>query len=320
MFFLGKTMDTEHIFPYKHGLLEADALHKIYYACYGNPLGKPILIIHGGPGYYFETEMLAPFDLTRWNVIAFDQRGCGQSVPKACIQHNSTEHLIQDIKAVLDFLKFPIVAIKAESWGTTLAILFAERYPDRVSAMLLTNCFIGNNHYTNLGINSQFGYVFHAPNSIWFDQENSGYKNDYRFYAEQIHFATKEAQLFFSRELIFNEIILTVPNRDMEVARAICSSIDVCSIAKIETFYTVNNFFVDMEQLLGNLHLIKNKPVTIIHAKDDPVVPFDNAEMLLRFCATIRLIVANSDYHNDLSGEVYSLLKKELRRLYYSIE
>ena len=90
--------------PYRKELLQVDTIHQVYFACYGNKNGKPLFVFHGGPGYGFTDDMLEPFDLNEWNIIAIDQRGCGNSIPLGCIEENRTDLLVDDVKQIADYL------------------------------------------------------------------------------------------------------------------------------------------------------------------------------------------------------------------------
>ena len=86
--------------PYMSDYYVADNIHRVYYACYGNPKGKTVFVLHGGPGYGFSSDMLDSFDLSAWNVVAIDQRGCGKSQPLGCIENNKTSLLVDDINQI----------------------------------------------------------------------------------------------------------------------------------------------------------------------------------------------------------------------------
>ena len=130
--------------PYATGLLETGDGNRIYWETVGNPDGVPVLIVHGGPGYGCTVRMRRPFDLQRHRVILFDQRNCGRSLPHASdpsadISRNTTQHLLHDMEQLRGHLGVEKWMLFGGSWGSALALAYAEAHPDRVSAVLLVS-------------------------------------------------------------------------------------------------------------------------------------------------------------------------------------
>jgi proline iminopeptidase len=130
--------------PYDHGFLDAGDGNFIYWETCGNPSGKPAVVLHGGPGSGCSRSMRRYFDPTRYRVVLFDQRGCGRSRPHASdpqvsLDRNTTHHLIDDLERLRDHLGIQRWLIFGVSWGSTLALAYAERLPQRVSEMVLAS-------------------------------------------------------------------------------------------------------------------------------------------------------------------------------------
>jgi proline iminopeptidase len=111
----------------------------MYYELHGNPKGRPVVILHGGPGGGIMHKHLDNFDLRKWNIIMFDQRGCGKSTPFGLesLEHNKTEYLVEDIECLREHLNISQWYVFGGSWGTILGILYAKSYPENVSGLLL---------------------------------------------------------------------------------------------------------------------------------------------------------------------------------------
>jgi proline iminopeptidase len=129
--------------PYDHGFLDVADGNLVYWEACGNPAGKPVVMVHGGPGQGCSANMRRMFDPRLYRAILFDQRGCGRSIPHASkpgtdMQHNTTEHLISDMEHLREHLGIDRWLVTGGSWGTTLALLYAERYPHRVSEIMLS--------------------------------------------------------------------------------------------------------------------------------------------------------------------------------------
>ena len=128
--------------PYDSGMLDDGGPHRVYWECCGNPAGRPALFLHGGPGSGCSAGQRRFFDPSRYNALLFDQRGCGRSRPLASepdadLGANTTSHLIADIEALRELRRVDRWTILGLSWGCTLALAYAQTYPDRVDALVL---------------------------------------------------------------------------------------------------------------------------------------------------------------------------------------
>ncbi|WP_117190580.1 prolyl aminopeptidase [Rhizobium terrae] len=128
--------------PHETGFLDTGDGNRIFFALSGNPAGRPALLLHGGPGSGMSESARRHFDPTVWRIIQFDQRGCGKSTPSAAefentLADNTTRHLIGDIEALRVLLGIGTWLVFGSSWGATLALAYAEEFPERVDAMVL---------------------------------------------------------------------------------------------------------------------------------------------------------------------------------------
>ena len=128
--------------PYRHERLKVGGGHEIYFEECGNPNGKPVLIVHGGPGGGCNPTMRRYHDPARYRIILFDQRGCGRSVPHASLEANTTWHLVADMERLRTHLGIERWQLFGGSWGSTLALAYAETHPDRVSELVLRGIFL----------------------------------------------------------------------------------------------------------------------------------------------------------------------------------
>lgn len=129
------------ISPYEHGLLEVGDGHRVYWELCGNPNGKPVVFLHGGPGGGCSPSQRRLFDPEKYRILLFDQRGCGRSTPHASLQANTTWHLVADIERLRAMLGVEQWMVFGGSWGSTLALAYAETHPDRVSELILRGIF-----------------------------------------------------------------------------------------------------------------------------------------------------------------------------------
>jgi proline iminopeptidase len=128
--------------PFASGWLPPDGAHEIYYEECGNPQGKPCVILHGGPGGAINPTMRRFFDPAKWRMALFDQRGCGKSRPNASLEDNTTWTLIEDIERLRVHLGVEKWCVFGGSWGSTLALVYAIKHPERVESLVLRGVFL----------------------------------------------------------------------------------------------------------------------------------------------------------------------------------
>src|SRR5919106_3467459 len=137
-----RTLSPE-IEPYKSGQLDVGDGHSLYWELNGNPNGKPVVFLHGGPGGGSSPDHRRQFDPDKYNILVFDQRGCGKSTPYASLEANTTWHLVDDIEK----LRTEVAGVDkwmvfGGSWGSTLSLAYAQKYPERVTELVLRGIFL----------------------------------------------------------------------------------------------------------------------------------------------------------------------------------
>lgn len=129
--------------PYKTHRLAVDAIHTLYVEECGNPAGLPVIFLHGGPGAGLSSYLRRYFDPARYRIVLFDQRGAGQSTPFAELTDNTTWHLVADIEAIREQLGIERWVVFGGSWGSTLALAYAQTHPQRALGIVLRGIFLG---------------------------------------------------------------------------------------------------------------------------------------------------------------------------------
>ena len=128
--------------PFDSGFLQVSPLHRVYYEQCGNPRGKPAVFLHGGPGAGCNAKSRRFFDPRHYRIVLFDQRGCGRSTPHAELTDNTTWHLVADIEALREHLGVARWQVFGGSWGSTLALAYAQTHPERVTELVLRGIFM----------------------------------------------------------------------------------------------------------------------------------------------------------------------------------
>ena len=270
--------------PYSAGGLAVGDGHEIYYEVCGNPHGIPAVVVHGGPGGGSNPTMRRYHDPARYRIILFDQRGCGRSTPHASLDHNTTWDLVADMERLRQHLGIDRWQIMGGSWGSTLALAYAEQHPERVLQLILRGIFL-----------------LRKAELDWFYQDGCSwlFPDAYEKYAAVIPPAERGDMIGAYHKR------LTHPNRAIRLEAAKAWSIwegstlslyqeperlklfgaddYAIAFARIECHYFINRGFFDADdQLLRDIHRIAGIPGIIVHGRYDVVTPLKNAWDLRR--------------------------------------
>lgn len=295
--------------PYNEGYLPEDNGHKVYFAEYGNKNGKPILIFHGGPGGSCRAKHIKGINLKKYRVIAVEQRGCNRSEPMGKIKNNTTKDLLNDYDRLINHLNInEKIILRGASWGSTLALLWAERNPDKVEKMLLSQIFLANKDFLN-----------------W---EFDGIKNIYPDFVEYLNKKSKG-----NIKSYYNKLIQSVNKKNQLTAineygwfERICGSMnpkfaefsDVCdkelASNRIYMHYADNNFFLKEEDdILKNINKIKDIEAVLIHNRLDLICPFKGAYDLHKKMKNSKLIVVDEFGH--VGDKLHTTISKEFKKV-----
>jgi len=261
--------------PYKQGSLQVSDLHTIHFEESGNPLGLPIVLLHGGPGGGCPPFYRQYFNPQKWRVVMFDQRGCGQSTPHAELRENTTWDLVSDIEKLRDYLGIEKWVVFGGSWGSTLALAYSQSHPVRCQGLILRGIF-----------------MLRPKELRWFYQEGASYifPDAWEEYLKPIPVDERDNLLvaYYQR--------LTSPDTEIRLAAARAWSVWEAStsrlfpdpelmqkfgedefaaaFARIECHYFINQgFFEPEEQLLLNVDRIRHIPAVIVQGRYDVVCP-----------------------------------------------
>ncbi|MFI1919476.1 prolyl aminopeptidase [Nocardia sp. NPDC020380] len=265
--------------PYDQGLLDVGDGQQIHWEVSGNPDGKPVVFLHGGPGGGTAPFHRQFFDPEAYRIVLLDQRGCGRSVPHiadgASLEHNTTWHLVRDIEALRTHLGVERWQVFGGSWGSTLALTYAQTHPDRVTELVLRGIFLLRRKEIDWYYNGSAGYVypdewekFLAPVP---ESDRSG--DLVEVYHRLLH--SPDAQLATDAAVAWStwegatSSLLPQPDRVAETADPRFA----LAFARIENHYFVNHGFLDDGQLLRDIDRIAHIPGVIVQGRHDIVCP-----------------------------------------------
>ncbi len=293
--------------PFDTGLLDVGNGHEIYYQQFGNPTGVPVLTFHGGPGGSARVKLTNSFDLKKYRVLLFDQRGCGRSVAKNPVKDNTPAFSVQDAADLLDHLKIKgKIVICGGSFGATLALLFAETYPERTGVLLLNSVFLGRKKDIEW-VDKDSGYFY--PDMMDTLRQKAGSNDTITAYHKMI-FSEKYKDLqrvltyFGEYEHMLGKLNPAFPDKPVPVTDG------GIAWAQIALTYEKNKMFLKENQILNNIARIKNKPCLICHNRLDMVCPVEQAWLVHRAMTRSKLIIVPSEGHS--SPQLHAVRKKEI--------
>lgn len=261
--------------PYRHGMLDTGDGHQIYWELCGNPAGKPAMFLHGGPGGGCSVNHRRQFNPERYNVLLFDQRGCGRSTPHASLENNTTWDLVADMERLrTDVLDAEQSLIFGGSWGSTLALAYAETHPQRVSELIVRGIF-----------------TLRRDELLWFYQEGASwlFPDLWEHYLAPIP-ADERGDMIsaYRRRLVSDDrqtqlraahawtqwesrTITLLPSMAHQQSHAEDDS--ALAFARIENHYVAHGGFMEDGQLLRNAHKLRDIPGVIVQGRYDVCTP-----------------------------------------------
>ena len=295
---------------YDSGMLAVDARHRLHYEQCGNPEGKPVVILHGGPGAGCGAKMRRFHDPARYRIVLFDQRGSGRSTPHADLVDNTTWDLVADIERLREHLGIARWQVFGGSWGSTLALAYAEAHPSRVSELVLRGIFMLRRWelewFYQEGASRLFPEAWHQYLEAIPDVERgdliSAYHRRLTSSDEATRLAAARAWSVWeaSTSLLIPDEAFIDGHRDAHFA---------LSFARIESHYFVHGGFFDVEdQLLRDAHRLRGIPGVIVHGRYDVVCPIQNAWDLQRAWPDAKLVVSPTAGHSAFEPENASAL------------
>jgi proline iminopeptidase len=265
--------------PYRSGYLQVSALHELYYEECGNPAGKPAVFLHGGPGAGSDVRARRFFDPKAYRIIVFDQRGCGRSRPHASLVDNTTWHLVEDIETLRTHLGIEKWLVFGGSWGSTLALAYAQTHPQRVSELVLRGIFLLRQW--------ELDWFYQAGASALFPDYYADYiaaipegerDNLVSAFYKRLIGSDPEQQLIAARAWSLWEAATSFLHVDHDNVKRWGDADFAIAIARIECHYFVNKGWLDHEdQLLRNVDRIRHIPSVIVQGRYDVVCPIKTA-------------------------------------------
>lgn len=287
--------------PYETGMLDVGDGHSIYYERSGSARGKPAVFLHGGPGGGVSPDHRRLFDPDLYDVTLFDQRGCGRSTPHAGLAANTTWHLVADIERLRELAKVEKWLVFGGSWGSTLALAYAETHPHRVSELVLRGVYTVTkaelDWYYQFGVSEMFPEKWERFQAPIPESERSDMIAAYRKRLTSDDF---EVQLEAAKawSVWEGETITLLPSP--EISAVHCDGHFALAFARLENHYFSHGCWLDEGQLLRDAGRLRGIPGTIVHGRYDMPCP-------ARYAYALHKAWPDADFHLiEGAGHAYS--------------
>ncbi len=262
------------IAPYETGKLDVGDGHVVHYERVGTPGAKPAVFLHGGPGGGISPAHRQLFDPARYDVLLFDQRGCGRSTPHAGLESNTTWHLVDDIERLREVAGVERWLVFGGSWGSTLALAYAQKHPERVSALVLRGIYTVTQAelrwYYQFGVSEMFPEKWERFQAPIPEAERGDMVSAYR---RLLTGDDEERQLEAAKawSLWEGETITLLPDPTSSAAHG--EDRFALAFARLENHYFVHRCWLEEGQLLRDAHRLHGIPGTIVHGRYDMPCP-----------------------------------------------
>ncbi|MBS1789282.1 MAG: prolyl aminopeptidase [Acidobacteria bacterium] len=296
--------------PYLQGMLKISDIHELYFEQCGNPDGQPVVFLHGGPGGGLTPDYRRFFDPNAYRIVLFDQRGSGKSTPHASLEENTTWHLVSDIERLREHLGIEKWTVFGGSWGSTLALAYAQTHPDRVSALVLRGIFLCRKKeidwFYQEGASAIFPDVWEQYERIIPEAERG---NMLEAYYRRLTSEDESIRLEAARAWSVWEGSTSKLFPDQNLIDDFGEAHLALSLARIEAHYFINNAFFESDNyLLENVGKIRHIPSVIVQGRYDVVCPIMSAWALHRAWPEAELIVVGDAGHSSMEPGIISEL------------
>ena len=302
--------------PYDEGNLNVSKLHTIHYEQCGNPKGKPLLFLHGGPGGGIDPIHRRYFDPKKWRIVLFDQRGCGRSRPFAELRENTTWDLVADIEKLRVHLGIERWVVFGGSWGGTLSLAYAEYHRERVKALVLRGIFLLRS--------SELAWFYQDGASRMFPDAWERYRDaipppergDFiSAYYKRLTSANEKVRRAAAKAWSVWEGSTSKLYTDPELVKKFGSGRFADAFARIEAHYFVNGGFFETDgQLLRDARKLRKIAGVIVQGRYDVVCPATSAWDLHRAWPEAKLIMVPDAGHSMTEPGIRSHLIEETDR------
>jgi proline iminopeptidase len=298
------------IAPYHSATLAVSTLHTVYYEQAGNPQGKPVIFLHGGPGGGIDPIYRQYFDPQKWRIVLFDQRGCGQSTPHAALEENTTWDLVSDIEQLRLHLGIEQWVVFGGSWGSTLSLAYSQTHPESCKGLILRGIFMLRQKELQWFYQEGTSYIFPDAWEEYLKPIPEAERQDLiSAYYRRLTSADRQTRLEAAKAWSIWEASTSKLLLDPGLQQKMGEGQFADAFARIECHYFVNKgFFETEDQLLRNCDRIRHLPTVIVRGRYDVVCPMVSAWELHKALPEAEFIVVADAGHSMTEPGIRSAL------------
>jgi proline iminopeptidase len=288
--------------PYDQGMLAVSPVHTLYYEQSGNPKGKPVVFVHGGPGGGTDGKHRRFFNPDRYRIILFDQRGCGRSTPHANLHENTTWKLVEDMEQLRTKLGIEKWQVFGGSWGSTLSLAYAETHPERVSELVLRGIFLLRRWEIDWFYQEGASRLFPDAWELYLEPIPPAERGDLlSAYHKRLTGDDREVALAAARAWSVWEGSTSCLFQDNDLIMKMGGAEFALAFARIECHYFVNRGFFEREtELLDGAKKLAKIPGVIVQGRYDVVCPAKSAWDLHRAWPEARFVLVPDGGHSAM--------------------
>lgn len=297
--------------PYVHHSLTVEHPHVLHVEECGNPAGIPVVFVHGGPGAGCEPYHARFFDPDRYRIILFDQRGCGRSRPHAALEGNTTQALVADMEAIRERLGIERWLLFGGSWGSTLSLVYAESYPQRVLGLVLRGIFLCRPHEIRWFYQEGASRLFPDLWEDYLAPIAPAERDDLvGAYQRRLNGDNELERMAAAKAWALWEGRTSTLRGSKAVEDHFGDPFTALSLARIENHYFMHDSFLEPDQILRQAHRLHGIPGVIVHGRYDVVCPVENAWQLHRAWPQAELhIIGDAGHSASEPGTVDALVR-----------
>jgi proline iminopeptidase len=301
--------------PYDSGFLRVSEIHEIYYEQSGNPQGKPVFFLHGGPGGGTSPVSRRLYDPKKFRIVLHDQRGAGKSRPFADLRENTTQDLVEDIERLRRHLKIEDkILIVGGSWGSTLALAYAEAHPDRVAGLVLRGIYLATpeemESFYGHGVAAYFPEV---SERLWSLVPEMPGKTRPQRLLTMLEGPDPEVRKKVARAWAAYETKVAFLERSDAEVEAEFATWDPTAFSRIENHYMAKDCFLEPDQLLRDAQKIQHIPVILINGRYDVICPPKTAYKLHQALPKSQLWIVEAAGHAGSEPGIQAALVKAVK-------
>lgn len=302
--------------PFNHFMLDVGEGHQVYVEQCGNPNGEPVVFLHGGPGGGCSANDRRFFDPDQYHIILFDQRGCGRSLPHGELIGNDTTRLVDDINTIREHLNIKKWHVFGGSWGSTLALVYAQTYSKDVNSLVLRGIFLARPEDSDWTFNGKGAHrLFPDHHQDLLSVLPNGTTDVIESAYAILIGDDKAAAMAVARQWSLFEFRCStlLPNEAFVTSKA--DDKTCWTLARHEAHFMVNDCFLTDNQILNNCDAIADIPAIIVHGRYDVVCPFDQAWLLNKKLPKSELWVSEAAGHASSEVETRDKLISATKKM-----